>query len=130
MKTRPRGVWIYSVVSLFCWGWYLVALGTAGRPIFDFRLMAWALGLIGLGMSIGVWSLSNVARLLALVVAGLMMVFLIWAVVRVFPTIWESPGIFLLHGAPITILASLGWNGWIIWYFLQPGVKAQFLKRR
>ncbi|MBI4004286.1 MAG: hypothetical protein HY353_04620 [Candidatus Omnitrophica bacterium] len=78
-------------------------------------------GVLGLISGVGVLSLQNWARLLILVAAGMSVLLTPIMVWVIYPTLFGE--------SPVTLgLTTLVWNGFMIWYFLRPGVKAQFQK--
>jgi hypothetical protein len=82
--------------------------------------------LAGLAAGIGLLLLQNWARWLTVLIAGYSASYDAYALVKVrdmFPDPYRPLGFALL-------VAVLAWNMFILWYFLQSGVKAQFVQHR
>ncbi len=78
----------------------------------------------------GVLKLQNWARLLAFFVAGVSVAKIVWLISQVGFAI-VILGLYLDTKVILGNIAyPLSWSSLLIWYFLRPGVKSQFVKGR
>lgn len=133
MKQRPIGVIVYAVLFLIGAATPLYLSIMAGLQMLQGQLsapedlafgvtylvMGGVFGLYLICTGIGLLLLKRWSRWLALLSALISSAFIIYVGVTSSDTL----------NTIRNLLVILGWNGVMIWYFLRPSVKAQFVSR-
>ena len=148
MRKRSVGVTIFAVLFIIGAVLTLVSLVTTPRAlqmIVDtpgiapeakvqmettlqlFQSRSWLIGLqalASLAAGIGLFLLQGWARWLTLIVAGL-------SIIQVVVSLFTQGGVGTGAAAAVAVVAllgSVGWSGFIIWFFLRSSVREQFQK--
>lgn len=91
----------------------------------QYRAVAGGTSTVRLATGVGLLMLQSWAYWLVLIIAG---VSSIWMVANEL-FVGKLMGEFMIGPYWVYLILSLGWNGLIVWYFLRPSVKAQFVSK-
>ena len=80
-----------------------------------YRMLAGATSAVRLIAGVGLMALQSWACWLVLIIAAISVLWLVWT-------------LFIGSINWVILFFGLFWNGFMLWYFLRPGVKAQFQK--